>query len=117
MLRPDVGVSEAIRSTHESDLPQHRYLDLEESCLRCNHRVLELAEDESVALLERIRFLAIFASNELFMVLAATMFAHESAVLGVHVAAGFGEAGCLGFPGWVDDLGRMAYVTAPPMAW
>jgi hypothetical protein len=29
-------------------------------------------------------------------VLAATLFAHESAVLGVHGAAGLGDAGCLG---------------------
>src|ERR1039458_4445611 len=29
-------------------------------------------------------------------VLAATLFAHESAMLGVHGAAGLGDAGCLG---------------------
>ena len=61
--RPDAG----------SPLPEERYLDREESWLRFNERVLELAEDESVPLLERVRFLAIFATNldEFFMVRVA----------------------------------------------
>ena len=37
-----------------------RFLDRELSWLRLNQRVLELAEDESIPLLERVRFLAIF---------------------------------------------------------
>lgn len=46
------------------------YLDLELSILDFNQRVLELAEDDSLPLLERFRFHSIFASNmdEFFVV-------------------------------------------------
>ena len=44
-------------------LPPGRYLDREDSWLRFSQRVLELAEDPNVPLLERVRFCSIFASG------------------------------------------------------
>ena len=57
----------------DTELPGDRFLDRELSWLAFNQRVLELAEDDSLPILERANFLAIFASNldEFFMVRVA----------------------------------------------
>ena len=63
--------------------------DREMSWLSFNQRVLELAEDPTMPLLERVRFLAIFSSNldEFFMVRVATLMSKlENGVTAANVA-------------------------------
>ncbi|WEV53194.1 RNA degradosome polyphosphate kinase [Bifidobacterium sp. ESL0704] len=76
-------IAEHIAETEKSDkrkalpeeqpLPPDRYFDRELSWLKFNKRVLEMAEDPEVPLLERANFAGIFASNldEYFMVRVA----------------------------------------------
>ena len=71
-------------------LPDDRFLDREESWLQFNQRVLELAEDHALPLLERVRFLAIFATNldEFFMVRVAGLTRRMATGLAVRSASG-----------------------------
>jgi polyphosphate kinase len=73
-------------------LPADRFLDRELSWLAFNERVLELAEHESLPLLERVRFAAIFSSNldEFFMVRVAGL--KRRIVAGVAVPAASGRS-------------------------
>ena len=70
-----------------ADLPSGRFNNRELSWLAFNERVLALAEDERQPLLERMKFLAIFASNldEFYMVRIAGL--KRRADMGLQVAS------------------------------
>src|SRR5690606_37801954 len=71
-------------------LPDNRYFNRELSWQDFNARVLALAEDESQPLLERAKFLAIFASNldEFYMVQVAGLKRCDETGLSVRIADG-----------------------------
>ena len=86
----DTGIVPSHSPVAAGELPDDRYLDRELSWVRFNQRVLELAEDDRIPLLERVRFLAIFASNldEFFMVRIAGLVRRIAAGLPVENVVG-----------------------------
>ena len=74
----------------EHEFPSDRFLERELSWLDFNQRVLELAEDESLPLLERVNYLSIFASNldEFFMVRVASLKRRVATGIAVPSASG-----------------------------
>ncbi len=74
----------------DDELPEDRYLNRELSWLDFNARVLALAADPSLPLLERAKFLAIFASNldEFYMVRVAGLKRRDEMGLSVRSADG-----------------------------
>lgn len=79
-----------LKDEYASDLPSNRFLDRELSWLAFNKRVLDLAEDTELPLLERTKFLAIFASNldEFFMVRVAGLKRRIATGIAVRAASG-----------------------------
>ena len=77
-------------TTPTDRLPEDRYLNRELSWLDFNARVLALADDNSLPLLERAKFLAIFASNldEFYMVRVAGLKRRDEMGLSVRSADG-----------------------------
>lgn len=94
----DAGLGDAddddfdLSESFDSQLPENRYLDRELSWLAFNQRVLELAEDPTLPVLERANFLAIFASNldEFFMVRVAGL--KRRIITGLAVPTNVGRA-------------------------
>lgn len=86
----DIQVDTSVPLGEDEPLPSGRFADREISWLAFNQRVLEQSEDESLPLLERAWFSAIFSSNldEFYMVRVAG--------LKRRIAAGIAKAGASG---------------------
>ena len=89
---PPTGELAAIilKEDFASDLPPGRFLDRELSWLAFNKRVLDLADDPGLPLLDRTKFLAIFARNldEFFMVRVAGLKRRIATGIAVRTASG-----------------------------
>ncbi|MGJ7441140.1 RNA degradosome polyphosphate kinase [Aquipuribacter sp. MA13-6] len=89
-LAEHLGAPSPPHAEEPDDLPEDRFADREVSWLAFNERVLELAEDPDMPLLERARFLAIFASNldEFHMVRVAGLKRRIATGIAVRAASG-----------------------------
>jgi polyphosphate kinase len=107
--QPAIAGSAPTVPNNEEPLPEDRYLNRELSWLDFNGRVLALAEDPSTPLLERAKFLAIFASNldEFYMVRVAGLKRRMQTGLPVRNPAGLSPT---------DQMERIAERTATLVA-
>ena len=90
-LLESAGLAADADEVDGDDLPDDRFLDRELSWLAFNNRVLDLAKDaQRVPLLERAKFLAIFANNldEFFMVRVAGLKRRIAAGVAVRTVSG-----------------------------
>ena len=81
---------ESLVSPSSEELPADRFLDRELSWLAFNQRVLDLSQDPELPILDRTKFLAIFASNldEFFMVRVAGLKRRIATGIAVRAASG-----------------------------
>jgi polyphosphate kinase len=87
---PPAATADTVDPADAHALPDGRYLNRELSWLDFNSRVLALAADSSLPLLERAKFLAIFSSNldEFYMVRVAGLKRRDEMGLSVRSADG-----------------------------
>jgi polyphosphate kinase len=87
---PPAATADSLDPADTQALPDDRYLNRELSWLDFNSRVLALAADPSLPLLERAKFLAIFSSNldEFYMVRVAGLKRRDEMGLSVRSADG-----------------------------
>ncbi len=83
-------IEELLPPPTQVELPTDRFLDRELSWLAFNNRVLDLAKDDTVPLLERAKFLAIFSNNldEFYMVRVAGLKRRIAAGVAVPTVSG-----------------------------